>query len=286
VPLVAASLWAIVVFFEYRAVERTLFLLTLAYVAYPLSVLVVRPDWSAALHGIVAPTLGVGEDALLVATALVGTTISPYLLFYIQASLVDKGIDLDAYRLERVDVIAGAILSGLIAFFIVVVAATVLHTAGVKVDTAQEAARALTPLAGASAGLLFAVGLFGASVLSAAVMPLSTAYAVTEAFGWESGISKRFREAPIFMGLFTFLIAAGAAIVAFTNLPLIPLIVVSQDVNGLLLPVVLFFVLRLANDRGLMKEHANGAVARALGIGVAGLASLLSLALVAVSLLP
>jgi Mn2+/Fe2+ NRAMP family transporter len=206
--------------------------------------------------------------------------------FYLQASIVDKGIDLEAYPLERIDVILGAILTGLNGLFIIVVTGQVLHPAGVVVETAEQAAMALGPLAGRNATLLFGIGLFAASTLAALVMPLSTAYAVTEAFGWESGISKRFREAPIFMGLFTLLLAAGGAVVAFTNIPLIPLILLSQDVQGLLLPIVLFFVVRLSSDRALMKSFTNGPIARAVGIGVAVLASMLSLALVAVSLLP
>lgn len=285
VPIAALAIWALVVFFDYRAVERTLFVLILAFIAYPATALVVQPDWASVGRGLVVPQPPLEQAALIAALALVGTTITPYMQFYIQASVVDKGIDLEAYRLTRVDVLLGALLTGLNGFFIIVVAGAVLHPANVVVESAEEAARALVPLAGAGAGLLFGVGLFGASALAATVMPLSTAYAVTEAFGWESGISKRFGEAPIFMGLFTLLLIAGAALVAFTDFPLIPLILLSQNVNGLLLPVVLFFILRLANDRALMGEYANGALARALGVAVALLASVLSISLIAVTLL-
>ncbi len=286
VPIAALAIWAIVVFFSYRTVERTLFVLILAFVAYPISAFIVRADWSAVGTGLVVPALPAGQGALVAALALVGTTITPYMQFYIQASVVDKGIDVRAYRLTRVDVLLGALLTGLNGFFIVVVAGAVLFPAGVIVESAGDAARALVPLAGQGAGLLFGVGLLGASTLAAAVMPLSTAYAVTEAFGWESGISKRFGEAPMFMGLFTFLIAVGAAIVALSDFPLVPLILVSQNVNGLLLPIVLAFILRLAGNRALMGEHANGAVSRVLGLGVAAVASTLSVALVVVTLLP
>jgi Mn2+/Fe2+ NRAMP family transporter len=286
VPIAALAIWAVVVFFDYRTVERTLFVLVMAYVAYPITAVIARPDWGQVTRGFIIPSIPTDQAALVAALALVGTTITPYMQFYLQASIVDKGIDLDAYRLTRVDVISGAVLTGLNAFFMIVVAGAVLRPHGVVVETAEDAALALGPLAGQAATLLFGIGLFGASMLAATVMPLSTAYAVTEAFGWESGISKRFGEAPIFMGLFTFLLAGGAAVVAFTNLPLIPLIVVSQDVNGLLLPVVLVFILRLANDRVLMKDYTNGPLARWLGAGVVALASVLSLALVTVSLLP
>ncbi len=286
VPIAALAIWAVVVFFDYRTVERTLLVLVLAFVAYPVSAAIVRPDWGTVLAGLVVPRPPLDQAALIAALALVGTTITPYMQFFLQASIVDKGIDVEAYPLARVDVLVGAGLTGLNGFFLVVVAGAVLFPAGVVVESAADAARALGPLAGANAALLFGVGLFGASALAAAVMPLSTAYAVTEAFGWESGISKRFREAPIFMGLFTLLIVVGAGLVAFTDFPLIPLILVSQDVNGLLLPVVLFFVLRLAGDRGLMGRYANGPLARALGVAVAVIASTLSVSLVVVTLRP
>src|SRR5438270_12023347 len=222
VPITAVLIWVLVVFFSYRIVERALFVLVLAYIAYPISALIVGPPWGEVVRDSVIPSLPIGQAALIAALALVGTTITPYMQFYIQASVVDKGIDRDQYRFERVDVILGAILTGLNGFFIVVVAGAVLHPAGVVIDSVEQAGRALGPLAGPNATLLFGIGLFAASALAALVLPLSTAYAVTEAFGWESGISKRFGEAPIFMGLFTFLIAGGAAIVAFTNLPLVP----------------------------------------------------------------
>jgi Mn2+/Fe2+ NRAMP family transporter len=291
VPVSAAAIWAIVIFFSYRVVERTLFVLLLAFVAYPVSAFVVGPEWLAVGRGLVLPASG-GDGAFSIETgvvvaalALVGTTITPYMQFYIQSSIVDKGIDLRAYHLARIDVLLGAVLTGLNGFFIIVVAGSVLFPAGVIVESAEEAARALAPLAGPGAQLLFGIGLFGASILAATVMPLSTAYAVTEAFGWESGISKRFHEAPIFMGLFTSLIAAGALLVAFTDFPLIPLILLSQNVNGLLLPVILVFILRLAGDRRLMGAHANGPAHRVAGIAVVGVASTLSLALVGLSLL-
>ena len=286
VPIAALAIWAVVVLFDYRTVERTLFILALAFVAYPVSAFIVRPDWPTVAQGLLVPRPPLDHAALIAALALVGTTITPYMQFYLQASIVDKGIDVEAYRLTRADVLMGALLTGANAFFIVVVAGAVLFPAGIAVETVADAARALGPLAGANAALLFGVGLFWASALAAAVMPLSTAYAVTEAFGWESGISKRFREAPVFMGLFTLLIAGGAGLVAFTDLPLVPLILISQDVNGLLLPVVLFFILRLANDRRLMGAYANRALSRWLGMGIAVIASTLSVALVVVSLVP
>ena len=285
VPITAVLIWVLVVFFSYRIVERALFVLVLAYIAYPISALIVGPPWGEVVRDSVIPSLPIGQAALIAALALVGTTITPYMQFYIQASVVDKGIDRDQYRFERVDVLLGAILTGLNGFFIVVVAGSVLHPAGIHVDSAADAAQALGPLAGQQAQLLFGVGLFGASLLAATIMPLSTSYAICEAFGWESGISKNFREAPVFMGLFTLLVVAGALIVLSPSVPLIPVILVSQNVNGLLLPIVLVFILKLAGDRRIMGDHANGRVSQWIGIGTAIGASVLSIALVAITIL-
>ena len=285
VPITAVLIWVLVVFFSYRIVERALFVLVLAYIAYPISALIVGPPWGEVVRDSVIPSLPIGQAALIAALALVGTTITPYMQFYIQASVVDKGIDRDQYRFERVDVLLGAILTGLNGFFIVVVAGAVLHPAGIHVDSAADAAQALGPLAGQQAQLLFGVGLFGASLLAATIMPLSTSYAICEAFGWESGISKNFREAPVFMGLFTLLVVVGALIVLSPSVPLIPVILVSQNVNGLLLPIVLVFILKLAGDRRIMGDHANGRVSQWIGIGTAIGASVLSIALVAITIL-
>ena len=283
VPAAALVIWALIVFFSYRVVERALFVLVLAFVAYPISAVIVRPDWDSVMRGLAIPTLSTQQAALIAALALVGTTITPYMQFYIQASIVDKGIDREQYRFARVDVYLGAILTGLNGFFIIVAAGAVLFPAHVIVGSASDAAQALGPLAGEQAKLLFGVGLLGASLLAALVMPLSTSYAICEAFGWESGISRNFREAPVFMGLFTFLIAIGALVVLSPNVPLIPLILVSQNVNGLLLPIVLIFILLLAGDRTVMGDQANGRVSQVVGIGTALMASALSIGLVAVT---
>jgi NRAMP (natural resistance-associated macrophage protein)-like metal ion transporter len=285
VPIAAVLIWVLVVFFSYRIVERALFVLVLAYIAYPITAFLVGPPWGEVVRDTVIPTLPIGQAALVAALALVGTTITPYMQFYIQASVVDKGIDKDQYRFERVDVLLGAILTGLNGFFIIVVAGAVLHPAGIHVDSAADAAQALGPLAGQQAQLLFGVGLFGASLLAATIMPLSTSYAICEAFGWESGISKNFREAPVFMGLFTLLVVVGALIVLSPSVPLIPVILVSQNVNGLLLPIVLVFILKLAGDRRVMGNQANGRVSQVIGIGTAVGASVLSIALVAITIL-
>jgi NRAMP (natural resistance-associated macrophage protein)-like metal ion transporter len=283
VPLAALAVWTLVVFFSYRFVERVLFVLVLAFLAYPISVFILKPDWPVVMSGFI-PSVPTSPSALVFALALVGTTITPYLLFYMQASVVDKGVDRQSATYARVDVFLGAALAGLFAFFIIVVSGTVLYPAGIQVSSAEAAAQALVPLAGASAGLLFAVGLCGASLLGAVVMPLSTSYAICEAFGWESGISKNFREAPVFMSLFTLLLVLGAVVVLIPGISLIPLIISAQIANGILLPIVLIFIVRLATDRRLMGDAVNGRLTTILGWGVAALAGSLSLAYLFVSL--
>ena len=281
VPVAGVVIWALIVFASYRVVERALLLLLLAFIAYPLSVIVLRPDWSAVGEGLM-PTLVADPAVLVAALALVGTTVTPYLLFYVQASVVDKGIDRASSRYAVVDAWLGATLAGLMAFFIVVVAGTVLFPAGVEVGSASDAAGALRPLAGDLAVTLFGMGLLGASLLGAVVMPLSTSYAICEAFGWESGISRRFSEAPVFMGLVTFLLGAGALVVLLVpQASLLPLILVSQAVNGLLLPIVLFFIVRIATDRSVMGDAVSGRVRTVLSWGFAGLAGALSVAYIA-----
>ena len=276
VPLAALGVWTLVVFFSYRIVERVLFVLVLAFIAYPVSVFILKPDWPVVLSGFI-PSVPTSPSALVFALAMVGTTITPYLLFYMQASVVDKGTDRQSAAYARVDVFLGAALAGLFAFFIIVVTGSVLYPAGIQVTSAEAAAQALVPLAGERAGLLFAMGLCGASLLGAVVMPLSTSYAICEAFGWESGISKNFREAPVFMSLFTLLIILGAIVVLIPGISLIPLIISAQIANGILLPIILIFILRLATDRRVMGEAVNGRVTTVLGWGVAAIAGALSL---------
>ena len=277
VPLAALAVWTLVVFFSYRFVERVLFVLVLAFLAYPISVFILKPDWPVVMSGFI-PSIPTSPSALVFALALVGTTITPYLLFYMQASVVDKGVDRQSTTYARVDVFLGAALAGLFAFFIITVTGTVLYPAGIQVSSAEAAARALVPLAGASAGLLFAIGLCGASLLGAVVMPLSTSYAICEAFGCESGISKNFREAPVFMSLFTLLLVLGAVVVLIPGISLIPLIISAQIANGILLPIVLIFIVRLATDRRLMGDAVNGRTTTILGWGVAAMAGSLSIA--------
>jgi len=260
VPVAAVVLWLIVVRGSYKAVERVFLLMTVAFFAYPISALMSHPDWAAVGKATVVPTFTANADYLKLLIALIGTTITPYMQIYVQSAVAEKGVTPREYPLERADVYLGSVFGNLIAFFIIVAtgAALFVHGHGVDINSADQAARALAPLAGPAAKVLFAIGLLGASLLAAAVLPLTTAYSVTEAFGFEKGISMGFREAPVFMGIFTGLIGLGALFALLPGLPLIQVLLVIQVVNGLLLPVVLIAALRLTNDRELMGSFRNG----------------------------
>jgi Mn2+/Fe2+ NRAMP family transporter len=286
VPVMAVVVWLIVVRASYTVAEKIFIVLSTALLTYVGAAILAHPDWGEVVRSLVVPSkipLDAGYITTLV--AVVGTTITPYMLFYLQSSISDKGVRIDQYAAEKADVVFGSLLTTIIAVFIIVSTASTLYVEGVTVNTAEDAARALEPLAGPYARLLFGVGLFGASMLAASVLPLSTAYAVCGAFGWERGVSRSWSEAPIFNGLYTALIAISAAFVLLPGLPLIQAIVATQFLNGVLLPIVLIFVLRLVNDREVMGSHTNNALFNVLSYGVTGLLILLTLALLAFSAL-
>ncbi len=285
VPLMAIVVWLIVVRASYTVAEKIFILLSTALLTYVGAALLAHPDWKQVAVALVTPSFSLEPSYLATFVALVGTTITPYMLFYLQSSLTDKGVNLDDYRRERTDVIVGSLLTTIIAVFIVVSTAATLHVNGVVIDTADDAARALEPLAGPYAFALFGLGLFGASMLAASVLPLSTAYAVCGAFGWERGVSRSWSEAPIFNTLYTALIAIGAAFVLIPGLPLIQVIVATQFLNGVLLPVVLIFVLKLVNDRELMGEYTNNLLFNVLSYATTGILILLTVALLVFSVL-
>jgi NRAMP (natural resistance-associated macrophage protein)-like metal ion transporter len=279
VPVVAAGIWALVVFAGYRLVERVFLSVAVVFLAYIVSAFVAGPDWGLVARSLVTPSVSFEPGTLLLMVATVGTTVTPYMFFYLQSSVADKGLGPDELALERGDAILGGVWTNVIALFIVVVTAVTLFPLGIEVKSAEQAALALAPVAGNFAKALFAVGLFGASVLAATVMPLTTSYAVCESFGWESGVSRRFSEAPVFMGLYTALIAVGALVVLLPGLPLIGVILVSQNLNGILLPIILVFMLRLVNNRRIMGDHVNPLWLNVLAWGLTGLIIVLTLVL-------
>lgn len=258
VPIAAIAIWWLVVKGSYQRVERVFLAMSLVFLAYVVSAFLAHPPWGTVAREIVQPHFELSSAYLFTFVAVIGTTISPYMQVFIQSSVVEKGVRVENYRLTRADVWIGTVFAILIVFFIVVSTAATLNLQGDHVETAAEAARALKPLAGPYAELLFAIGLFGASMLAAGVLPLATAYSISEAFGFEKGVSSSFREAPIFLGIFTFLVALGALIAMMPGLPLIRVLLVTQVINGVLLPVVLIAILRLVNNRELMGSHVNG----------------------------
>jgi NRAMP (natural resistance-associated macrophage protein)-like metal ion transporter len=286
VPIVAFAIWALVLFApSYRAVERVFLATAVVFIGYIVSAVLADPDWSAVGHALVTPSFNLSPTDLLLMVALVGTTITPYMQFYLQSAVAEKGIDEEELGLERADAIGGAIWTNVIAVFIVVATASTLFVAGIHIETAADAAQALEPLAGHLAEALFGFGLFGASVLAATIMPISTAFVICEAFGWESGVGKRFSDAPAFFSIYTFVLAIGALVVLIPGLDLIPVIVGSQNLQGLLLPIVLVFMVLLVNDDRLMGRHRNGRVANVIAWTAVGLVVVLDVVLLGVTAL-
>ena len=258
VPLVALGVWLLVLKGSNRVVEKVFLAASLLYVAYPISLVLAKPDWGEVALAAVTPTFQTDGAYVAMLIGLVGTTIAPWMQFYQQAAVVEKRIDVDELRYTRIDVVMGCIVTYIVAFSIVMACAATLHRQGISIQTADQAALALAPLAGRYASWLFAFGLFNASLFAAAILPLSTAYFVTESAGWESGLDKKWGEAKQFYWLFTGIVVVGAAVVLLPRLPLIRIMLVSQIVNGMLLPFVLIYMLRLANDEKLMGVHRNG----------------------------
>jgi len=280
VPLAAIFVWLLVTRGSYGWVERIFLVLTLAFLAYIGAAFLARPDWHAVLAETVRPKLHFDFGYLNLLIALIGTTISPYMQLYVQSSVVEKGVTPDEYRYTRFDVIVGTISAGIVAIFIIIATAATLYPRGIKVTAAADAARALEPVAGKYAEALFGLGLLGASLLAAGVLPLATTYMMSEALGFERGVSRSWQEAPIFMGMLTGLIGLGALIALIPGLPLIPVLVGVYVLNGLLLPVELFAILRLINEPELMGEHVNGPLYNVLAWTIAIVVSTLSLTLI------
>ena len=286
VPFAAILVWTLVVKGSYKRVERAFLLMSLVFLGYIVSAFLSRPDWTAVAVGLVRPEFRFEYAFLFTLVAVVGTTISPYMQVYVQSSVVEKGVTPDDYSKTKTDVWVGTVFAVLIVFFIIISTAATLHKEGIQISTADEAAQALSPLAGRYAEALFGFGLFGASMLAAGVLPLATAYSISEALGYEKGLSRSFREAPIFLGVFTFLIAVGAAIAIVPNLPLFRVLLITQVINGLLLPVVLFAVLRLVNNRELMGAHVNGPLYNIAAWLTAIVVTILSLLFILITLFP
>jgi Mn2+/Fe2+ NRAMP family transporter len=262
IPIAAIAIWAVVVFGSYRYAERVFLLLTLVFLAYPVAVILGKPDWGAVASNTLLPHFVASHAFILVAVALVGTTITPYMQLYQAAAVSDRGIGPEDYPRERIDAIGGVIFANLISMFIIIATAAAIGGTG-ALSSADQAARALAPVAGSGATTLFAVGLLGASALAAAIVPLSTAYGLAEAVGAERSVSRRFSEARLFLGLFTGQVVLGAAVALIPG-NLIHLLVNTQILNGVITPVILAFILILANRRSILGDAVNSPRFRAV----------------------
>jgi Mn2+/Fe2+ NRAMP family transporter len=258
VPLTAVAVWLLVLKGTYRQVEKVFLVACAFYVAYPVSAFLAKPDWAVVLRETVTPSFEMNAGYVGMLIGVVGTTIAPWMQFYLQSAVVEKGIKPEHYAHSRLDVVVGCIFTDVVAFFIIAACAATIWKAGIKVETADQAALALGPLAGRHASWLFAFGLFNASFFAATILPLATSYYVCEAFGWESGIDRKWGEAKQFYTLYTAIVALGAAVVLIPKLPLLKIMLLSQVVNGVLLPFILVFMLLLINDEKLMGRHRNG----------------------------
>jgi NRAMP (natural resistance-associated macrophage protein)-like metal ion transporter len=257
VPIGAVFVWWLVTWGTYRVVEKAFLMASAFYVAYVVSGIMAKPDWGNVLVSTVTPSFEMNLPFVVMVVGIVGTTIAPWMQFYQQAAVVEKGISTRNLREARLDVAVGSLMAVLVVWFILIACGATLHKAGIPIKNAADAAHALAPLAGRYAALLFGFGLFNASLFAAAILPLSTAYSVCEGMGWERGIDKKLQEAPWFYGIYTALIALGAGAILVPGVPLLKVLYFSQVANGILLPAVLLFMLALANRRDIMGEHVN-----------------------------
>jgi NRAMP (natural resistance-associated macrophage protein)-like metal ion transporter len=283
VPICSLIVWALVVKGDYKSVEKIFLIASVFYIAYIIAGVLSRPDWHTAIvETVKLPPRSVWSDKSYVymTVGVIGTTITPWMQFYLQSSIVEKGVSVRQYKASRLDVIVGSIFTDIVAWFIVVACAATLFTHGMhNIVDPSDAAQAMKPLAGDYAFILFAAGLFNASLFAASILPLSTAYTVCEGLGFESGLDKGFREAKFFYWLYSLLLFAGAAVVLIPNFPLVKFSILSQVLNGILLPLVLVFMLKLINKHDLMGKYTNtlwfNVIAWATAIIVTGLSLVL-----------
>ncbi len=260
VPASAFLVWWMVVKGTYKSVEKAFLVACVFYLSYIVTGIIVKPDWGNVFEQFTHPQLSFRPSEMTMLIGVVGTTIAPWMQFYLQASIVEKGIKIEDYKFARFDVVMGAVVVHIVAFFIILVCAETLFKHGVRIETAKDAALSLAPLAGKYCTYLFAFGLVNASLFAASILPLSTAYLICEGLGWEAGIDKKFVEAPQFYGFYSLIIFLGAGIILYPNFPLIPIMYFSQVLNGMVLPFVLIFMLLLINDKKLMMSHTNGLI--------------------------
>jgi Mn2+/Fe2+ NRAMP family transporter len=282
VPICAAIVWLIVVKGQYKSVEKVFLVASFFYITYIFAGVIAKPAWLDALKATIVPPpkqMFIRQDYLYMIIGVIGTTIAPWMQFYLQSSIVEKGVTKRQYKASQLDVITGCIFTDVVAWFIIVACAATLYVHGFhNIADAKDAAQALRPLAGDYAYILFAMGLFNASLFAASILPLSTAYTVCEGLGFESGVGKHFGEAPVFYWLYTALIVAGAGVILYPNLPLVKISILSQVVNGIALPPVLVFMLLLVNKKELMGDYTNSRLYNVIAWVTTVIMALLSLA--------
>ncbi|MDD5559804.1 divalent metal cation transporter [Candidatus Methylomirabilis sp.] len=285
VPASALLLSWLVVKGTYRFVEKAFLVSSALYLVYAVSAFLARPSWLEVLHETVRPNFHMDSAYLTMLITVVGTTIAPWMLFYLQSSVVDKGISTREFSYARADAYLGSVIAGVMMFFIIVACGATLFRHGIRVETAEQAAMAIEPFAGRFAAFLFGFGLFNSSIAAAAVIPLSTAYAVCEGLGWDTGINRTFREAPGFFSIYLSMVGASALLILWPKAPLITIMYLSQTLNGILLPFVLIFMLLLINDRAIMGIRVNSPTFNLIAWGTAALMVVLTLLLLVTSII-
>ena len=286
VPVGAISIWLLVLRGSYRAVEKMLLITCLLYFGYVISGFLAKPEWGEVLKHTFIPNIQLNPEFMLLSIAIIGTTVTPWMQFYLQSSIAEKGIRKEEYKVSRLDVFIGCGITEIIAFFIIVTCATTLFSRGIRIHEASEAALALGPLAGNHAFLIFAISLANASLLGAIIVPLATSYYICEAMGWERGVNKTFKEAPQFMWIYTFMIVISALLTLIPGAPLVFLMVLASVVNGLLLPFVLIYALALVNNRKLMGDYVNPKFHNIVSWGTVAVLTVLTIIFVITLLIP
>jgi len=286
VPLGAFFIWLLVIKGSYRGVERFLLGACLLYFGYIVSGVMAKPEWSKVLESTLVPEVKLESEFILLSIAIIGTTITPWMQFYLQSSIAEKGIKKEDYKYSKLDVTVGCMMTNIVAFFIIVTCAATLFPNGVRINEAHEAAQALAPLAGRYASIFFAVSLANASILGAIIVPLATAYYICEAMGWEAGINKTFKQAPQFKWIYTALIIVSSLLVLIPGIPLVLLMVLSSVLNGILLPFVLVFALSLINKKKIMGDFINTKRHNYISWATVGVLIILTVTLLVMTLMP
>jgi NRAMP (natural resistance-associated macrophage protein)-like metal ion transporter len=279
-PAAALFVWLLVVKGNYKSVEKVFLLASSLYLSYIVAGFLAGPDWGLAAKSVLVPQVSLSTAYITMVIGIVGTTIAPWMMFYIQSSVVEKGISLKNLKYSKVDAILGAIVVNIVAFFIVLACAATIYTNGIQVNNVADVSNALVPLAGKYAGILFAFGFLNASLFAASILPLSTAYYVCESLGFEAGVSKGFREAPVFHGLYLGLIILAVIIIMIPSVPLLTILFLSQVANGLLLPFVLILMLLIINDKRVMGEYVNSRLFNLISLATVVIVMGLSIGLV------